>query len=150
MVNKTFFYPALIYPVNAEMRLYKEEQFGPLIPVVPFDDIEVPVEYIIQSRYGQQVSIFSNNPEVIADLADVLINQVCRVNINSKCQRGPDLFPFGGRKDSGEGSLSVADALRMFSIQAIVTAKRTDKNMEIITKIEKDWKPGAMSAEVVS
>ena len=38
----------------------------------------------------------------------------------------------------------------MFSIQAIVTAKRTDKNMEIITKIEKDWKPGAMSAEVVS
>ena len=57
-VNKTFFYPALIYPVNAEMRLFKEEQFGPLIPVVPFDDIEVPVEYIIQSRYGQQVSIF--------------------------------------------------------------------------------------------
>ena len=149
-VNKTFFYPALIYPVNAEMRLYKEEQFGPLIPVVPFDDIEVPVEYIIQSRYGQQVSIFGNNPEAIADLANILINQVCRVNINSKCQRGPDLFPFGGRKDSGEGSLSVADALRMFSMQAIVTAKRTDKNMEIITKIEKDWKPGAMSAEVAS
>jgi len=149
-VNKTFFYPALVYPVNAEMRLYKEEQFGPLIPVVPFDDIEVPVEYIIQSRYGQQVSIFGNNPEEIADLANTLINHVCRVNINSKCQRGPDLFPFGGRKDSGEGSLSVADALRMFSIQAIVTAKRTDKNMEIITKIEKDWKPGAMSAEVIS
>lgn len=135
-VNKTFFYPALIYPVNAEMRLYKEEQFGPLIPVVPFDDIEVPVEYIIQSRYGQQVSIFGNNPEAIADLANILINQVCRVNINSKCQRGPDLFPFGGRKDSGKGSLSAADALRMFSVQAIVTAKRTDKNMEIITNIE--------------
>jgi glyceraldehyde-3-phosphate dehydrogenase (NADP+) len=149
-VNKTFFYPALIYPVDAEMRLYKEEQFGPLIPVVPFDDIEVPVEYIIQSRYGQQVSIFGKNPKEIADLANILINQVCRVNINSKCQRGPDLFPFGGRKDSGEGSLSVADALRMFSIQAIVTAKRTDKNMEIITKIEKDWKPGAMSVEAVS
>jgi glyceraldehyde-3-phosphate dehydrogenase (NADP+) len=96
------------------------------------------------------VSIFGNNPEEISDLTDVLINQVCRVNINSKCQRGPDLFPFGGRKDSGEGSLSVADALRMFSMQAIVTAKRTDKNMEIITKIEKDWKPGAISAEIAS
>jgi len=150
MVNKTFYYPALIYPVDAGMRLYKEEQFGPLIPVVPFDDIEVPVDYIIQSRYGQQVSIFGNNPEEIADLANILINQVCRVNINSKCQRGPDLFPFGGRKDSGKGSLSVADTLRMFSIQAIVTAKRTDKNMEIITTIEKDWEKGAMPAEVVS
>jgi glyceraldehyde-3-phosphate dehydrogenase (NADP+) len=149
-VNKTFFYPALIYPVNAEMRLYKEEQFGPLIPVVPFDNIEAPVEYIIQSRYGQQVSIFGNDPEAIADLTTILINQVCRVNINCKCQRGPDLFPFGGRKDSGEGSLSVADALKMFSMQAIVTAKRTEKNMEIITRIEKDSKTGAMSAEVVS
>jgi glyceraldehyde-3-phosphate dehydrogenase (NADP+) len=149
-VNKTFFYPALVYPVNAEMRLCKEEQFGPLIPVVPFDDIEVPVEYISQSRYGQQVSIFGNNPETISDLANILINQVCRVNINSKCQRGPDLFPFGGRKDSGEGSFSVADSLRMFSVQAIVTAKRTDKNMEIIKKIEKDQKPGNVSAEVIS
>jgi glyceraldehyde-3-phosphate dehydrogenase (NADP+) len=150
MVNKTFFYPTLVYPVNEGMRLCKEEQFGPLIPVVPFDDIEVPVEYIIQSRYGQQVSIFGNNPEEISDIANILINQVCRVNINSKCQRGPDLFPFGGRKDSGEGSFSVEDILRMFSMQAIVTAKRTDKNMEIITKIEKDQKPGTMSAGVVS
>jgi len=74
-VNKTFFYPALIYPISAEMRLYKEEQFGPLIPVVPFDDIEVPVDYIIQSRYGQQVSIFGNNPEAITDLANIIIRK---------------------------------------------------------------------------
>ena len=149
-VNKTFFYPALMYPVSPEMRLYKEEQFGPLIPVVPFDDINVPVEYIIQSRYGQQVSIFGNDPYAIKDLANILINQVCRVNINSKCQRGPDLFPFGGRKDSGEGSISVADMLKKFSMQAIVTAKRTEENMEIITQIEKELKPAAMSAEAVS
>jgi hypothetical protein len=33
---------------------------------------------------------------------DPLVNQVCRVNINSQCQRGPDVFPFAGRKDSAE------------------------------------------------
>ena len=38
---------------------------------------------------------------------DPLVNQVCRVNINSQCQRGPDVFPFAGRKDSAEGTLSV-------------------------------------------
>ncbi len=40
------------------MRLYTEEQFGPIIPVVPFEDIEQPMQYIIESNYGQQVSLF--------------------------------------------------------------------------------------------
>ena len=37
MKNRSFFYPAVVYPVNEQMRLYHEEQFGPVIPVVPFD-----------------------------------------------------------------------------------------------------------------
>jgi len=133
-VNKTFFYPALLYPVHAGMRLYNEEQFGPLVPIVPFDDIETPVQYIIESSYGQQVSIFGNNPELIAGLTDIFLNQVCRININAKCQRGPDSFPFAGRKDSGEGTLSVSDALRLFSITTVVTMKEEEKNREILLK----------------
>ena len=126
-VNRTFFYPALLYPVHEEMRLYSEEQFGPLVPIVPFDDIETPLHYVVQSRYGQQVSIFGNNQETIADLTDVFIKQVCRVNINSKCQRGPDSFPFAGRKDSGEGTLSISDALRLFSVRTIVAERESKK-----------------------
>ena len=37
-VNQSFFYPAILYPVDDRMRVYHEEQFGPVIPVVPFDD----------------------------------------------------------------------------------------------------------------
>jgi acyl-CoA reductase-like NAD-dependent aldehyde dehydrogenase len=38
------------------------------------------------------------------------VNLVSRVNINCQAQRGPDVFPFTGRKDSAEGTLSVFDA----------------------------------------
>ena len=58
------------------MRLYTEEQFGPLIPVVPFNDIEEPMRYIIESNYGQQVSLFGKDPDTLAHLIDPLVNQV--------------------------------------------------------------------------
>ncbi|AIM35510.1 NADP-dependent glyceraldehyde-3-phosphate dehydrogenase [Sphingobacterium sp. SG20118] len=134
-VAESFVYPAIVYPVNANMKLYREEQFGPVIPVVPFDDLEEPIEYLIESSHGQQVSIFSNNAAVISSLIDPLVNQVSRVNINCQCQRGPDNFPFTGRKDSAEGTLSVVDALRAFSIRSLVAAKFTDENKKILNEI---------------
>jgi len=68
-------------------------------------------------------------------LIDTLVNQVCRVNINSQCQRGPDVFPFTGRKDSAEGTLSVSDALRVFSIRSLVAAKANEVNEAIVSEI---------------
>jgi len=84
----SFFFPAVPYPVHDKMRVYHEEQFGPVIPVLSFDKILEPIEYMINSNYGQQVSIFGSDPDQIARLIDPLVNQVCRVNINSQCQRG--------------------------------------------------------------
>lgn len=133
--NESFVYPAIVYPVNKDMKLYTEEQFGPVIPVVPFDDLEETIEYLIESTHGQQVSIFSNDHVEVAALIDPLINQVSRVNINCQCQRGPDAFPFTGRKDSAEGTLSVVDALRSFSIRSLVATKLNDANKLLINEI---------------
>lgn len=132
---ESFVYPAVLYPVNPEMKLYREEQFGPLIPVIPFDSIEEPIQYLIDSTHGQQVSIFSKDTSELSTLIDPLVNQVSRVNINCQCQRGPDVFPFTGRKDSAEGTLSVVDALRSFSIRSLVAAKLTDDNKKLINDI---------------
>lgn len=132
---ESFVYPAVIYPVNSSMKLYKEEQFGPIIPIVPYVTLEEPINYVIESTHGQQVSVFSNNADEIAALIDQLINQVSRVNINSQCQRGPDVFPFTGRKDSAEGTLSVVDALRSFSIRSLVATKLNDHNKHLINEI---------------
>jgi acyl-CoA reductase-like NAD-dependent aldehyde dehydrogenase len=134
-IKETFFYPAILFPVNHKMKVYSEEQFGPIIPIIPFEDIEEPIQYIIESTHGQQVSLFSKNQAELASLIDPLVNQVSRVNINCQCQRGPDSFPFTGRKDSAEGTLSVVDALRSFSIRSLVAAKLTEENKHIINDI---------------
>jgi len=145
----SFFFPAVLYPVHDKMRVYHEEQFGPVIPILPFDRIDEPIEYMINSDYGQQVSIFGSDPDQIARLTDPLVNQVCRVNINSQCQRGPDTFPFTGRKDSAEGTLSVSDALRVFSIRTLVAAKQTDLNKQIITRIVRDHKSKFLATDFI-
>lgn len=134
-VTHTFMSPAVVYPVGPGMRLYTEEQFGPVVPIAAFTDLEEPMNYIVQSDYGQQVSLFGSNAGLIAELIDPLVNQVCRVNINSQCQRGPDVFPFTGRKDSAEGTLSVSDALRVFTIRTLVAAKGTELNRRLIKSI---------------
>ena len=133
--KKSFVFPAVVYPVTKEMKLYTEEQFGPVIPIVTFDDIEEPINYLIESTHGQQVSIFSNDDEEVAALIDPIVNQVSRVNINCQCQRGPDVFPFTGRKDSAEGTLSVVDALRSFSIRSLVATKLNDNNKRLLNEI---------------
>ena len=46
------------------MQLYREEQFGPIVPVMPFEDIETALEPS-SSEHGQQVSIFSTDPDKI-------------------------------------------------------------------------------------
>ncbi len=144
---KTLFFPAVLYPVNQSMRVFHEEQFGPVIPVVPFEDLDAPIRYIEESNYGQQVSLFGKDPELIAQLLDPLVNQVCRVNINSQCQRGPDCFPFTGRKDSAEGTLSISDALRVFSIRTLVAAKGNEINKEIINRIVRERRSNFLSTD---
>ncbi|MDA8162144.1 MAG: NADP-dependent glyceraldehyde-3-phosphate dehydrogenase [Desulfobacteraceae bacterium] len=149
MVVGSFYYPALVYPVNNGMRLYREEQFGPVVPILPFTDIEEPVRYIESSDYGQQVSIFGRNAGLLSRLIDPLVNQVCRVNINSQCQRGPDVFPFTGRKDSAVGTLSVSDALRSFSIRTLVSAKGSELNRKVINEIVRERKSAFLSTDFI-
>jgi len=148
-VKGSFFYPALLYPVNERMRLYHEEQFGPVVPVMSFDDIETPIRYMVDSPYGQQVSLFGRDASSLAALIDPLVNQVCRVNINSQCQRGPDIFPFTGRKDSAVGTLSVSDALRAFSIRTLVAAKDQEWNKSIISEIVRERRSNFLSTDFI-
>ena len=131
----SLFTPAILFPVDRRMRLYHEEQFGPVVPVMPFEDIQTALDYVIESDFGQQVSIFGSNPDQIAALIDPLVNQVCRVNINAQCQRGPDAFPFTGRKDSAEATLSVSAALRSFSIRSMVAGKRNETTTQLLDAI---------------
>ena len=145
----TLFYPALVYPVREGMKLYREEQFGPVVPVMAFDDVETALDYVVTSDHGQQVSLFGSDPDQIGALVDPLVNQVCRVNINAQCQRGPDVFPFAGRKDSAEGTLSVTDALRAFSIRSMVATKQTESSKQLLNAIVRDHKSAFINTDFI-
>lgn len=145
----SFFYPALLYPVNHEMRVYHEEQFGPLVPVVPYRDLQTVIDYVLDSDYGQQLSLFGNDPATIGSLVDTFANQVGRININAQCQRGPDTYPFNGRKNSAEGTLSVHDALRVFSIRTLVATRFQDANKELISEIIRNRQSSFLTTDYI-
>ena len=130
--SHNYSYPAVLYPVTNEMEVYHEEQFGPVIPIMSYKDINEPLDVMAASEYGQQVSLFGRDIRKIGPLVDVLANLVCRVNLNSACQRGQDVYPFTGRKNSAVSTLSVFDALRSFSIRTFVAAKDNAYNNEIL------------------
>ena len=67
---------------------------GQVIPVATFHDASEIHAYLNECEFGQQAAVFGTDHAEIASLIDVLVNVVCRVNINSQCQRGPDFFPF--------------------------------------------------------
>jgi glyceraldehyde-3-phosphate dehydrogenase (NADP+) len=133
--TENYIYPAVLYPVSKDSRVYQEEQFGPVIPVVSFKNIEEPLDDMAESNYGQQVSLFGQDIKTLAPLIDMLVNLVCRVNLNSSCQRGPDVYPFTGRKDSAVATLSVHDALRSFSIRTFVASKDNAANNAILQEL---------------
>lgn len=133
--SHNYIFPAVLYPVNKDMRVFQEEQFGPVVPIISFKDIEEPLNDMAESNYGQQVSVFGKDVKTLASLIDTLVNLVCRVNLNSSCQRGPDAYPFTGRKDSAVATLSVHDAIRSFSIRTFVASKDNDYNNAILNEI---------------
>lgn len=144
-----YIFPAVLYPVNKEMRVFQEEQFGPVIPVLSFKDINEPLDDMAESNYGQQVSLFGSDIITLAPLIDTLVNLVCRVNLNSSCQRGPDVYPFTGRKDSAVATLSVHDALRSFSIRTFVASKDNAYNNAILKNLLDSKASNFMSTDYI-
>jgi glyceraldehyde-3-phosphate dehydrogenase (NADP+) len=124
----TLYRPALVQGVTREAQLFTVEQFGPILPVSVVGSPEEVLDVLEASDVGQQASVFGRDPAVVGPLVDHLANLVCRVNLNTQCRRGPDVFPFTGRKDSAVGTLSITDALRVFSIRSLVAAPERSRN----------------------
>ena len=117
--------PAVVAEVKPGMRLYHEEQFGPIVPVAAFDDVEEVLEWQRRSPYGQQAAVWGS-AEGSRALVRRLTRFVARVNVNDVCQRGPDSFGFSAADKSGFGTLSLREALLAFSRPVLVQATDTE------------------------
>lgn len=147
--SENFIFPAVLFPVTKEMNVYAEEQFGPVVPIRAFSNLDEPLDDIADSNYGQQVSLFGRDVSQLSTLIDTLVNLVCRVNLNSSCQRGPDVFPFTGRKDSAVATLSVHDALRSFSIRTFIASKDNAYNNDILEELLASKKSNFVSTDYI-
>lgn len=92
--------PTILSDVTAEMRIYHEEQFGPILPIVKIKTISDGVNAINDSKYALQASIYTQDIDKAFSIANAL--EVGTVQINGKPDRGPDNFPFGGVRESGQ------------------------------------------------
>ncbi|EIN05485.1 aldehyde dehydrogenase [Punctularia strigosozonata HHB-11173 SS5] len=119
--------PTVVGPVTKEMKLWSEEQFGPVSPVAVFDDVEEPLEWVASSKYGLQSAVFGYDPRKLARVVDALAMHEGRVNINSPDKRGPDVFPFTGKKNSALGMTNAKEALKLFAIPTIVATQVQDE-----------------------
>lgn len=122
--SSTLMVPAVLYNIDTTMKLYHEEQFGPIVPVVEYDSMEEVLRYGLEGEYGQQVSIFTNDAnEDVISLVDAFSTVYGKININGQCGRSPDSVPFSARRSSGLGVMSINDALREFSVPTVVSYK---------------------------
>lgn len=140
--ESTLMVPAVLYPVTPDMRIYREEQFGPIVPIATYESLDTIIENGRDGIYGQQVSIFLSDQETKAatELMDKFSSIFGKININSQCGRSPDTLPFSGRRSSAMGVMSVKDAIKEFSIPTVVSYKDSPLNVGILQAMEKSSK----------
>eukprot|EP00930_Biecheleria_cincta_P059141 TRINITY_DN448_c0_g1_i4.p1 TRINITY_DN448_c0_g1~~TRINITY_DN448_c0_g1_i4.p1 ORF type:complete len:529 (-),score=107.10 TRINITY_DN448_c0_g1_i4:292-1878(-) len=130
--DRTLYFPTVVYPVTSEMKLWHEEQFGPVLPVAVYEQIDEVYDYLEKMQFGQQSAIFTSQDAAamptkeLSELLDVCALSTSRVNINVQCSRGPDCFPFAGRRSSAMGTISVSEVLRAVSVETMAAAKKKE------------------------
>jgi succinate-semialdehyde dehydrogenase/glutarate-semialdehyde dehydrogenase len=108
-----FFEPTILVNVNHDMRLMREETFGPLIPIMRVKDVDEAIRLANDSPYGLSGSIFSNNLKRAEHIATRI--QSGDVSINStKVVFGNVTVPMGGVKNSGIGRRNGPEGLLRF------------------------------------
>ena len=56
--SENYIFPAILYPINKEMRVYHEEQFGPVVPILTFKDILICMQVMNKSKLGKTMIYF--------------------------------------------------------------------------------------------
>ena len=136
--ESTLMIPAVVFPCTPSMDIYQEEQFGPVVPIAEYDDLETVLSYAREGKYGQQASIFTteDGTDDAAKLVDRFSPVFGKININGQCGRSPDTLPFSGRRSSAMGVMSVTEALREFSVPTVVAYKARDGEAAIAKEIQ--------------
>lgn len=126
--------PIILEGITDEMRIYREEVFGPIIPILSFESEDEVIRRANDTDFGLSASVWSADLKRCDRVARALKTGNISIN-NVMLSEGNHYLPFGGVKDSGFGRIKGEFGLHGFSnVKAILV----DKNS---STIEVNWYP---------
>jgi vanillin dehydrogenase len=105
--------PTVLMGVTPQMRIYREESFGPVVSIITVADEEEAIRTANDSDYGLAAAIFSRDVPHALELAGRIESGICHIN-DATVHDEPQM-PFGGVKDSGWGRFGGSAAIEEFS-----------------------------------
>jgi aldehyde dehydrogenase (NAD+) len=96
-----FYVPTLLSDVRPEMKVCREEIFGPVVTMSPYETFEDALAMVNDSRFGLQAGVFTNDINRAFEAHRTL--EVGGVIVNDMSAFRADQMPYGGSKDSGFG-----------------------------------------------
>ena len=113
----TFFAPTVLHDVTTEMRIYREETFGPIAPVLVFEDEDEVIGMANDTHYGLASYVYTNDLRRAMKIAEGLDFGIIGINDINPTSAA---VPFGGIKESGLGREGAHEGLLEYVDQKIV------------------------------
>jgi aldehyde dehydrogenase (NAD+) len=121
-VRGRFVEPTIMTGVTRDMKLYQDETFGPVVPVIPFSTDAEAVAIANDTEYGLSAGVITRNEERALAIAGQLQTGICHVNCSSV--NDEPHVPFGGAKASGVGRHGGRWAVETFTETRWITLER--------------------------
>ncbi len=115
-----FIKPTVVRDVPDDARIVKEEQFGPILPILPYDDVNDAIARINDCEYGLGGSVWGGDLEKATEVAQKIDSGTVWVN---KHLDMPFDAPFGGAKQSGFGVEKGQEGLEEYTQAKVVNVR---------------------------
>ena len=123
--NDTLMPATVLDHVTREMKIYHEESFGPVKPVVRVQGVEAAVECANDNPYGLSAAVFGRDIGRAMQVAQRIESGICHINgptVHDEAQ-----MPFGGTKDSGYGRFGGKAGIEAFTELRWITVQTTPR-----------------------
>ena len=121
-----FYEPTVLTDVPDGAQVLTDEVFGPVVTIIPFDDLASGIAAANSSDYALQAGVFTQSVETAFAVSAQLVAGAVVVNGTSDLR--VDSMPFGGFKNSGIGREGV-----QFAVEAMTEPKKHDREPGLMT-----------------
>jgi acyl-CoA reductase-like NAD-dependent aldehyde dehydrogenase len=119
------YHPTIVTDVKYDMRIFTDQTFGPVAPIVIVDDAEEALQVANNSKYGLSSGIITNDFNQALMMARKL--ETGMVHIGDQTINDEPQVPFGGVKDSGYGRMGGKAALDEFTELRWISVQQTKR-----------------------